>query len=230
LRLAAAADLVVLLVTVVVLRDLLALALVALLLMGLGLLRFRGGWMGAILLALVFADVSFYTLSGAISNILYGGGIAALVLPAALATISLAGLISAIAVVVQRRNAAAGSRATRIVGQGAVAFFVILLVAGLITGGAGKQAEGHADIALETVNMGFSRTGLTAEQGEVTVTLANHDLFWHTFTIDALGVNLAVPVGGERGVTFTAPPGTYEFYCAVPTHASLGMRGTLTVR
>jgi plastocyanin len=39
-----------------------------------------------------------------------------------------------------------------------------------------------------------------------------------------------VPVGGERQVSFTAPPGTYEFYCSVPTHASIGMRGTLIVR
>ena len=31
-------------------------------------------------------------------------------------------------------------------------------------------------------------------------------------------------------VTFTAAPGTYTFYCAIPGHESIGMRGTLTVR
>ena len=31
-------------------------------------------------------------------------------------------------------------------------------------------------------------------------------------------------------VTFTAAPGTYRFYCAIPGHTALGMAGTLTVR
>ena len=37
------------------------------------------------------------------------------------------------------------------------------------------------------------------------------------------------PVNGEQSVTFSAPPGTYAFYCAIPGHESIGMRGTLTV-
>jgi plastocyanin len=64
----------------------------------------------------------------------------------------------------------------------------------------------------------------------VTVSLANHDLFWHTFTIERLGVNLDVPVGGTRTVTFTAAAGTYKFICTIPGHAAAGMRGTLIVR
>ena len=64
----------------------------------------------------------------------------------------------------------------------------------------------------------------------MTVSLANHDLFWHTFTIERLGVNLDVPVGGSRSVTFTAALGTYTFICRIPGHAAAGMRGTLTVR
>jgi uncharacterized cupredoxin-like copper-binding protein len=27
-----------------------------------------------------------------------------------------------------------------------------------------------------------------------------------------------------------ARPGTYRFYCRIPAHAAVGMRGTLTVR
>ena len=38
------------------------------------------------------------------------------------------------------------------------------------------------------------------------------------------------PRGGTREATFTAPPGTYRFYCRVPAHAATGMRGTLTIR
>jgi plastocyanin len=62
----------------------------------------------------------------------------------------------------------------------------------------------------------------------VTVVLTNHDLFWHTFTINELHVNLEAPMGGTREVTFTAPPGSYRFYCRVPARAAAGMRGTLT--
>jgi uncharacterized cupredoxin-like copper-binding protein len=32
-----------------------------------------------------------------------------------------------------------------------------------------------------------------------------------------------------RSASFEAKPGTYEFYCRIPGHATLGMRGTLTV-
>jgi plastocyanin len=67
---------------------------------------------------------------------------------------------------------------------------------------------------------------LTARSDQVTVVLTNHDLFWHTFTIDELDVDLEAPLGGTRDVSFTAPPGTYRFYRRVPAHAAAGMRGT----
>jgi len=75
----------------------------------------------------------------------------------------------------------------------------------------------------------FSPRTLDARQGRITVRMANHDLFWHTFTIDKLDVDVRVPVGGARRVTFTAAPGTYEFYCAIPGHKRAGMHGTFTV-
>ena len=71
---------------------------------------------------------------------------------------------------------------------------------------------------------------LRAGAGRVTVAVRNRDLFWHTFTIDRLGVEVRSPVGRLRTATFEARPGRYSFYCAIPGHATLGMRGTLTVR
>jgi len=62
------------------------------------------------------------------------------------------------------------------------------------------------------------------------VNVDNRDVWWHTFTIDALHVDVQVPSSGKRNVTFNAAPGTYTFYCAVPGHAALGMKGTLTVK
>jgi plastocyanin len=73
-------------------------------------------------------------------------------------------------------------------------------------------------------------TTLEARAGEVTVALRNRDLFWHTFTVDALGVDVRSPVGRLRTATFEARAGRYSYYCAIPGHAALGMRGTLTVR
>jgi plastocyanin len=52
----------------------------------------------------------------------------------------------------------------------------------------------------------------------------------HTFTIDELGINVAL----GKGQTSTREmkvekAGTFVFYCAVPGHRSAGMNGTLKV-
>jgi len=85
------------------------------------------------------------------------------------------------------------------------------------------------ELALDFSNTAFHPAALTARRGQVTVDLTNHDLFWHTFTIDRPAVNVDVPVGGVRRVTLTIPPGTYQFYCRIPGHRQAGMVGTLTV-
>lgn len=86
-----------------------------------------------------------------------------------------------------------------------------------------------ADARVVSEGVAFDTSALQVEAGEVTVELTNRDLFWHTFTIDELGVDLAVPVNGDRQVTFDAPPGTYRFYCRIPGHETR-MAGALTVR
>jgi plastocyanin len=85
-------------------------------------------------------------------------------------------------------------------------------------------------VTIETRNAAYSTTSLAAPSGQVTVVLTNHDLFWHTFTVDELHVDVEAPLGGAREATFTAAPGSYRFYCRVPAHAAAGMRGTLTIR
>ena len=63
----------------------------------------------------------------------------------------------------------------------------------------------------------------------MTVVLTNHDLFWHTFTIDELQVDLEA-AGGHPGGDLHRTAGSYRFYCRVPAHAAAGMEGTLTIR
>jgi plastocyanin len=88
------------------------------------------------------------------------------------------------------------------------------------------QAEG---ILLKSHNMAYSSTRLEVQPGEHTITLDNADFIPHTFTIDDLGINLAVPARGEDQLTIKLLPGTYTFYCDIPGHPEAGMVGELVV-
>jgi len=88
------------------------------------------------------------------------------------------------------------------------------------------QAEG---ILLKSHNMAYSSKRLEVQPGEHTITLDNADFVPHTFTIDALGINLTVPARGKDQLTLKLPPGTYSFYCDIPGHPEAGMVGKLVV-
>jgi uncharacterized cupredoxin-like copper-binding protein len=76
--------------------------------------------------------------------------------------------------------------------------------------------------------LGFLPTALDSSGGTVGVFIENNDPFRrHTFTIDELEVDVELPGGTSQRVDVSAPPGTYEFYCAVPGHEK--MKGTLTI-
>ena len=58
--------------------------------------------------------------------------------------------------------------------------------------------------------------------------IENEDLTAHTFTIDELEVDEAIPGGGSARVELSdAPSGIYEYYCTVTGHDD--MKGTLTI-
>jgi plastocyanin len=235
----AVVEVVLLAVMVVARGDLLALALAAIIGVGLGLWlgrdrlparRWLGtGLPGLIVLGLVFADIAAYTVTGALSNLLSREALLDLATPAALAVLSLVGLAATAGAGWTREDPGAGSRAAGwTAGMGLLAFAAMLVV-GAAGGTRAPQAPAPSALTLNTVNMAYSATELRAQAGVITLRLSNSDLFWHTFTVDALGVNVQAPVGGEREVVFTAAPGVYAFYCAIPGHALIGMTGTLTV-
>jgi len=229
LHIAAIGDLIVLVAMGVALRDRLPLGLAVVIAFGWGLLNVRSGWPGAVVLGLIFADTTFWTLGAALANVVHGEEFIRLVLPALLAAISGAGLVAAVAGLVWRKDPEAGRRAARYVGLGAVAFFVLAVATGFVAGRGESRIDPPTSLVLRTENMAFTTTELVADSGQVTVVVDNQDLWWHTFTIDELGVNLNVPSSGKRQVTFTAKPGTYTFYCAIPGHKDMGMQGTLVV-
>ena len=191
-----------------------------------GLLRFRRGSLGRIGIGLLSALTLFFMLTAAITNGAAGSPQSAVLLSSGLAAVTFAGLVSAIGSLVGRKKET-GDRS----GPGYVALASVLLFVGLwgwsLVGS--EPAAPAPDASLVAKNVSFSESVLSVAAGEVTVAMSNQDLFWHTFTIDSLGVDLPVPVGATRSVTFEVEPGSYEFKCRIPGHPEAGMVGTISV-
>lgn len=232
------------------LHDVLAAGLALILLVGLTLFLLRGKWvgfvfqliarviqwrlpeerLGALVLGLLFADIGFYTVTSTITNLWNHAYGSATLLPASLATVSVLGFVSAWMCVLQpRASVTPNHRTINFVGG-------VLLVAGIVFGvglfGGTDTAPllPPSDVRVAVENMAFSNTALRAHHGHVVVEMQNHDLFWHTFTIEPLGVDLKVPIQATQQVAFEAPAGVYTFHCTIPGHELLGMTGTLTVQ
>jgi plastocyanin len=229
LSLAALANLAVLLFMGLVQRDSLALILAAITLAGLGLTRFRSGVLGILLLGLLFTDIAIWTASGAVNNFLHREHRLALLLPSFLGAISSTGLIAAVGTWIFRNKKDGGSRLAVLVGTACLALLIIACAASLLLRTPEARAPQAAELVLGSKNMLYSTSDITANAGEITVKLTNDDLWWHTFTIDELGVDLHVPMGADRSVSFEAPAGDYYFYCSIPGHEAIGMHGLLKV-
>lgn len=224
---AAAAEVVVLLGVAALLGDRESAAFAALVAAGSLLLRFRRRT-GTIVVGLISANVAFFTATAAAANLLDGAPLGTVAVPAAVAAVSLLTTISSLAALTVGRRPEAARGTVMSFATIALAF-VATLGAAAVLAAEGPSASATA-LRVDAKNTAFSARTLTGSAGMVMVQLANRDLFWHTFTIDELGVDLKVPVGGERTISFNAPPGTYHYYCAVPGHREAGMQGTLTVR
>lgn len=254
LRVSAYGELALLILTTVALRDVLAAGLSVLLLIGLGVwflrrrsaspasrialegvmqmveLRFHGEKVSALLLGALFADIGFYTLTGAVSNLLNRSDWYALALPASLATFAVTGFVSAIVILFSRGNTYTPSDLARNLAIAVALVLTLVLTLGLFTRQPTTAAAATGGLELTAENLAYSETSLVAPGSLVTVSLQNHDLFWHTFTIDALKVDLKVPMQARQQIQFNAAPGTYTFHCTIPGHEVLGMRGTLLVK
>jgi plastocyanin len=206
-----------------------ALAFAALMLAGLALLPIGDGLVGLLALAALFVNVEFWMFPAANGNASNRVGLVDLLIPASLVAFSLAGLIGAIGAIARRHDPAAGNGAAPATGVLTVVFIATsLTLVGVMTPTPAPQAPPGA-LLVEARNIAFVPTALDARGRKVTVALRNRDLFWHTFAIDAVGLDLRVPVGRLRSASFDARPGTYRFYCSIPGHARLGMHGILTV-
>jgi plastocyanin len=181
--------------------------------------------LGPIVLALAFADTAFFMVPAAVSGLAHHDPLRATAVTVVLSAASLFGLVALGAPLV-----GAGAASARAVAGGAVV--VVVLVFGgwsLIGSGHGTTLSGTV-LRLGARDTTFSTRQLVATAGPVTVRFTNHDLFWHTFTVRDLNINLEAPVGGTRQATFEVRPGTYRFVCRIPGHERAGMKGTLVIR
>jgi plastocyanin len=227
---AALADLVVMAVVGIAVRDKEALGFAGAILIGILFLRIRSGLAGVIMLGVLSLDAAVFMLPAAASNSAHRGRFVDLLIPLSLGVISIAGLLAAIGSIFRHKRPDANKREAPVVMQTIVAVFIVALIAGTVAQRTSKADVARAgDVTVEMRNTAFLQTTLNAQGGSISVAVSNDDLFWHTFTIDALHVNVDVPIGANRRVTFNAPPGRYEFYCRVPGHKAAGMKGTLIV-
>lgn len=205
-------------ITGVVVRDIEAVAIGVGLVVAVALLWWRRGLLGRIALLGLLADVVFWMAPAAWSNATNSASLGGLLVPLVLVVLSVAGLASVVGV------------PDRPVAFARAALLAAALVFGVVQAGGDRVTPGPGAVVVSSRGAKFSSARLEAAGPEVTVVYRNHDLFWHTFTIDALDVDIRAPLSATRSATFRAEPGTYRFYCAIPGHESAGMKGTLTVR
>ena len=117
--------------------------------------------------------------------------------------------------------------------RGLLAALVVLSLLSAVLTVLGKDSvsaeEKSSAVAVRMKKTDFTPGDLTARNGQKVV-VKNSDPFLHTFTIDALGIDVTVLPGSEKLIALTgAKTGeTYAFHCKVPGHEA--MDGALAVR
>jgi plastocyanin len=211
------------------LRDAEALTFAFVVLATLGWIFFRPGRIIPVVVrTLVFADVAIWMVPAAFTNAVNHSSLLSILVPGILGTTAVVGLIAAAGFLISRGNQASGRRLAR--GVAAVALAAILVLGGVGAATASSTSASGKAIVVSATNARFSATTLTADHGTITVDFTNNDLFWHTFTVPALGIDIRAPVKGHGQVSVNAPAGSYEFFCAIPGHKQIGMRGTLVIQ
>jgi plastocyanin len=203
-----------------------AIAFAALFAIGVILLRVgRRGYLGLALLAVLSIDTEYWMITALVSNLQNQSQALSILQPLVLVLASalvLVGVIESLWSHAVRDSL----RPAALITAGGV--FVLALAAEFLLSGSGAAAG--QGLALRIQNASFSSRSLTVDSGQVAIDVTNQDLFWHTFTVEGLPVNVALPNGAQKRITFNAPPGTYTFYCAIPGHRQAGMVGTITLR
>jgi len=85
-------------------------------------------------------------------------------------------------------------------------------------------------VTVDMFEYGFTLSQKTVPCGTVTFNEMNTGQIQHDFVINGvLPAGILLNPGQSTTDTYTLGPGAYGYVCDVPTHANLGMEGTLTV-
>jgi plastocyanin len=192
------------------------------------LLRVRWPRLGAILLGVFSLAALLFSVPFLVEALIHPESLADFI-PLVIFTVSLlVGTVAAVPSFRQGRGPSGASGLPRTIAVGAGALIVAASVLSVLAFvGIDDVPAQTGDIRVVTEDIEFHPAEIDAEGGTVSVHITNRDSTRHTFTIDALGVDLNVPPNSTQRVSFAARPGTYRFYCR--PHGP-GMEGELVVR
>lgn len=141
--------------------------------------------------------------------------------------LSLIAVTSAVALAIRGRGRGfEPSKAARRLGVAAAAALVAMTGWSTYAGVTFESASvATGDLTVGAFEFGFTPDVVRAGAGELNFFIDNTGRGLHTFTIDALDVDVAVPAGKAQRVSFEAPAGDYAFYCKLHP----GMDGRLVV-
>jgi uncharacterized cupredoxin-like copper-binding protein len=90
-----------------------------------------------------------------------------------------------------------------------------------------------SSVTVSMFEFGYTATPSTVPCGAITFTVNNTGNTDHDFVIEGLigsnGRTNLLAAGQSQTITTTLSPGTWTYYCSVPTHRALGMEGKLIV-
>jgi plastocyanin len=108
-----------------------------------------------------------------------------------------------------------------------IALVSVLCVVSVACSSGGGSSGGTVDTIRQGAGgFAFSPAALSVGTGD-RLTIQNIGSTSHTFTIEDHGIDVENDAGRSKSVTIDLVPGTYQFICRF--HASLGMRGIITV-
>ena len=95
-----------------------------------------------------------------------------------------------------------------------------------------RPAATTKKISASKTKLRFSVSTIHVKHGKVTLKMSNPSGTQHAIAVEGHGVDKdgkTVGKGGTSTVTVSLKKGTYTFYCPVPGHRALGMKGKLIV-
>ena len=148
-------------------------------------------------------------------------------LPFVVATASVVGAVIGLAGLIAMRADGLADRAQTVAGLGLAVVAAAAVIGGIASAAASSDRARPGDIVLRASGIAYKPSRLTAVAGAISVDVVNRDLVTHTYAVDGLGVDITVPAGKSRRVTFDAAAGQYRFRCTIAGHDN--MKGTLVV-